>query len=197
MWIANTFAVGNSYGFVEPLESTGIFMIQTHVEHLISLLRAGTESPSIRRSVNRSIANSWDSLRWFLAIHFRFNGRRDTAFWRAAQSESDIGDVEPLVELYRRGAPLVHRNPRDIEPYRAALPLFYGLSGLDCLLLGQRVPTHLFPPVETETEWRQKRRLAEELASTALPMKTVLAHLHDQPESLVDHAEEFLGFYTL
>ena len=50
-WIANTFAVGNSYGFVEPLESSGILMIQTHVEHLISILRAGTDSQSIRNSL--------------------------------------------------------------------------------------------------------------------------------------------------
>ena len=102
-WIANTFAVGNSYGFVEPLESTEILMIQAHVEHLISLLRAGTDGPSIRDSINTSLQKTWDSIRWFLAIHFRFNQRRNTAFWKAARSDTEIGDLEPIVDIYRHG----------------------------------------------------------------------------------------------
>ena len=97
--------------------------------------------------------------------------------------------------LYRGGAPLALRNPRDLDPYRAALPLFYGLPGLDCLLLGQKVPTKLFPPIETEPEWRRKRELAEEIASLALPMEAVLKNLHEQPDTLIEHAKELQ--YTL
>ena len=196
-WIANAFAVGNSYGFIEPLESTGILMIQAHVEHLVSLLRAGTDGPSIRDSINTSLQRSWDSIRWFLAIHFRFNHRRNTAFWKAARSDTDIGDLEPIVDIYRRGAPLILRNRRDFDPYRAAMPQVGGLPGLDCLLLGQQVPTRLFPPIETEPEWRKKKILADQLAAMALPMTVVLKNLREQPESLVEHAEDFLSSYTL
>ena len=196
-WIANTFAVGNSYGFVEPLESTGLLMIQAHVEHLISVLRAGTDGPAVRHAINTSLERSWDSIRWFLAIHFRFNHRRKTPFWKAAHSDTDIGDLEPIVDIYRRGAPLILRNYRDFDPYRAAMPQVGGLAGLDILLLGQQVPTRLFPPIETETEWRRKRKLADRLAAMALPMAVVLKNLREQPDSLVEHARDFLSSYTL
>lgn len=191
VWVGNVFAVGNAYGFVEPLESTGILMIQRHVEHLVSALRVGQVTPELREAVNQSLGNRWDALRWFLAVHFRFNRNRDTAYWKAARAETDVHKIQPLLDSFAAGAPLVLRNPRDLETLETYTRIFYGLEGYDCLLLGQEVPTRLLPPLETREQWEAKKRQAEELVSYAVPLAQALKTLRENPELLRQHAQSF------
>ena len=110
-WIGNVFAVGLSYGFIEPLESTGILLLQKHIVTLLEILRANKWSSSYRKCVNDSIATSWDSLRWFLSVHFKFNKKLNTEYWKAVRSDTDTSGMQPLLDLYHAGAPLSCRHP--------------------------------------------------------------------------------------
>ncbi|MGH9825621.1 MAG: tryptophan halogenase family protein, partial [Blastocatellia bacterium] len=107
-WVKNCVAIGLSSGFVEPLESTGIFFIHHAVEQLVSYFpRKRFEEESIK-SYNKIIGNCIDGVREFLTVHYVASTRRDTEFWRATQTELIIPD-----ELRERLRLWKHRLPTD------------------------------------------------------------------------------------
>jgi flavin-dependent dehydrogenase len=82
-WVKNCVAIGLSSGFVEPLESTGIFFIQHGIEELVNHFPAGhTPSEGQILSYNRTINDCIDGIREFLSIHYRASNRSDTRYWR-------------------------------------------------------------------------------------------------------------------
>lgn len=173
-WRGNVMAIGNAYAFVEPLESSGLLMIATSVQVLTSLLPASESAPAAREVANLALAQRWDSIRWFLAVHYRFNRRLDTPFWKEARTQTDISGIEPLLRLFADGAPLTGREP--FTRYLAAdsAPLFFGLEGIDTLLLGQGVPARLLPVREDHEQWRVRAAAARELARRGLTQREAL-----------------------
>ena len=103
-------AIGNSYAFVEPLESSGLLMITQGVLALVRSMPASWAGPVGRAVVNAVLAKKWDEIRWFLAAHYRFNTRLDTPFWRDVRENADISGLAPLLEVYAAGAPLLMRD---------------------------------------------------------------------------------------
>src|SRR5688572_27879814 len=82
-WVKNVVAIGNASGFVEPLESTSLAFICVESVWLIeSLVDASREvRPSWQALFNKRVGQSWDVIRQFLALHYKFNDRLDTPFW--------------------------------------------------------------------------------------------------------------------
>ena len=137
-WVGNVVAVGNAGGFVEPLEATSLFVIAHDARRLADVL-VGTEQqprPALR-AFNLRTAASWDSIRDFLAVHYRFNTRLDTPFWRACRADVDLCGAAELVDYYAEEGP---------SPWGAhVLRQTRGESGFSVdayytILLGQRVP---------------------------------------------------------
>ena len=106
-WVKNVVAVGNASGFVEPLESTSLMVIGYECRLLASLLADCDRDPG-PASVdvyNYEVGRTWDTIRQFLAIHYRFNSRLDTPFWRACRADVDLAGARPLVEYYQENGP--------------------------------------------------------------------------------------------
>lgn len=183
-WIGNVYAVGNAYAFVEPLESTGLMMIQRAICALVRSFPLGPSSQTMRKFVNSSTARDWDRLRWFLAAHFKFNRRLDTPFWEHVRENADISGLESALELFRAHGPL-SLLPRALqESLQADLGVFfYGLAGLDCILLGQKVP---HPPLAREPKgvWRKRQKLAQDFARRGLRYAEALRVIDKHPEWL-------------
>jgi tryptophan halogenase len=98
-WVKNCVAIGLSSGFVEPLESTGIFFIQHGIEELVSHFPDKSFNEQLIQSYNKAIANCIDGVRDFLTLHYCASDRADTAFWKA--SKHDIVISEELRERMR------------------------------------------------------------------------------------------------
>ena len=81
-WIGNCVAVGLSAGFLEPLESTGILLIEA-AAHLIAdnLPRRGDFAPAARH-FNTAMTERFGCAVDFLKLHYALSNRRDTPFWR-------------------------------------------------------------------------------------------------------------------
>ena len=173
-WRDNLVAVGNSYGFVEPLESTGLHMIILEIRELIRWLPRSHHT-SVRKAANVKMARYWDYLRWFLSIHYRFNKRLDSAFWRDCRDRADISGIRPNVDLFREAAPL--RNHHALLPVQ---DLAYGIPGIDMLLLGQQVDANSPPPDVSESGWRLKLKLFEHLANAAMPQRKAIELLRSE-----------------
>lgn len=184
LWQGNVIAVGNSGGFVEPLESSGLAMITITIRALLSALPASWSQPCPREAVNRFLGAHWDALRWFLAIHYKFNTRLATPFWKHANADADVSGIEPLLDAYAAGAPLVRRDSLTQVMLTAAAPPVYGLAGIDNVLLGQRVPATLLEADEVPERWLARRDAAKTLAGLALPQHEALAEVAAHPEFL-------------
>jgi tryptophan halogenase len=138
----------------EPLEATAIQVITWQARTLADLLTdgRGIVTPSIRALYNRHNCGHWDEVRDFLAIHYRFNTRLDTPFWRACRSETDLAGSAPLVEFYTENGPSVLTAGTLVS---AASP--FGLEGYVALLSGQCVgQQHPWsPPPQQQHAWRE------------------------------------------
>ena len=172
-WQRNVFAVGNAYAFVEPLESTALHMLVHQVRLLVAALPRGSDAEDAATRVNTTIAGSWDTLRSFLALHFRFNRKLDTPFWRECREHVDLCGGEAMVAAFQHAAPLSARSDRALLSDSLLKDSFFGLLGIDNVLFGQAVPTRL-PELEGEDpafdRWVQR----------GLPMLLSRALPHDQ-----------------
>lgn len=180
----NVAAIGNSYGFVEPLESTGLFVICRQSLMLgMALSRAGGRlTNSLAKAANSSIADVWDYIRWFLAIHYRFNGRLDTPFWRACRSDTDISGIEPVIERYRDLGSLAY-STADLS---IGGTINFSAFGHDVLLMGQRVPARRTGARESREAYRRRVEGYEEIAKSALDQVTALRYLEERDAMLLE-----------
>ncbi len=180
-WKGNTVAVGNAYGFVEPLESTALHMVVAEMRVLIRCLRSAADGRCDRAFANESVGSHWDYLRWFLGMHYRFNRKSDSDFWRTCRDTVDVSGIEPMLERFRREGPVMEGgiSPQDIPD-----PVF-NYHGVVTMLLGQQVPC----PRPTRT-WLSKAawdaRVAEsrKLMGRALDQAQALDLLRQRPEML-------------
>ena len=112
-WVKNCVAIGLSSGFVEPLESTGIFFIQHGIEELVNHFPAKSFSEELIRNYNRAIANCIDGVRDFLILHYYASDRSDTPFWKATKHEIKVSDeLRERFNLWKKRLP----NKKNINP---------------------------------------------------------------------------------
>lgn len=90
-WHKNCVSMGLSAGFVEPLESTGIFMVQRALDDLVDCLpldrfTAGAKMDSRAADFNRRSRAVFNEIRDFVLLHYIVSQRDDSEFWRDARS---------------------------------------------------------------------------------------------------------------
>ncbi|HEY6250314.1 MAG TPA: tryptophan halogenase family protein [Candidatus Angelobacter sp.] len=112
-WVKNCVAIGLASGFVEPLESTGIFFIHHGLEQLVNYFpRLEPEEASIR-SYNKAVGDCIDGVREFLTMHYVASTRDDTPFWKATNHELVVPDgLEERLRLWQERLP----TDRTINP---------------------------------------------------------------------------------
>lgn len=183
-WVGNVFAIGNAYAFVEPLESTGLLMITRAITTLVRSFPIEAGAAVQRRFVNRSIGADWDRLRWFLAVHYKFNRKVASPFWAEVGVQTDVSGLQEALDLFQAMGPL-SLLPRAIrtQVLEIADVYFYGLHGLDCILLGQKVP-HPKLAREPSASWRARRQVAVDFAKRALPQAEALRIVASRPDWL-------------
>lgn len=103
-WVKNVVAIGNSAGFVEPLEATAIAAICSSAKALAETIK-GTATPTSVDQFNTYNARSWDTIADFLAVHYKFNTQRNTPFWRACHNDVDLRGAKPIVDYYTENGP--------------------------------------------------------------------------------------------
>jgi tryptophan halogenase len=112
-WVNNCVAIGLSSGFVEPLESTGIFFIQHAIEQLVKHFPTDTWDAHLRDSYNRLVANAMDGVRQFLVLHYKCAARVDNRYWREAKERVLPDGLAERVEEWRHRLP----DSESIFPY--------------------------------------------------------------------------------
>ncbi len=80
-WVRNCVAIGLSGGFLEPLESTSIFLIQNAIARLHVLFPDKGFEPADIAFFNRETAKEYEDVRDFIILHYKLSQRTDSAFW--------------------------------------------------------------------------------------------------------------------
>ena len=199
----NVVALGNAYGFVEPLESTALHMLIRQIGMLLgtfpqfqhrdrSLCEDSRRNDGIATLLNRRVGAYWDYLSWFLALHYRFNRRLDTPFWRHCRAETDVSAHAELIESYHQRGPLSYQ-PAVCDSFQVPDPL-WGAEGIDVILAGQQVAARLPQPAVSRAEWSQRTRLYRDVTSRAAPQAQALRALSGEPELLEHWVAALRGF---
>jgi tryptophan halogenase len=135
-WVKNVVAIGNASGFVEPLEATAIAAICEQTNTLSAALAINPAlGPNMAALGNNRDERYWDAIRRFLAVHYAFNTRLDTPFWREAREKTDLAGAERIVEYYKENGPNAAWAQVMIDPVDQ-----FGIEGYLTMLVGQRVP---------------------------------------------------------
>lgn len=103
-WAGNCVAIGLAGGFLEPLESTSIALIETAIERLKQLFPDRRMAPELAAEFNEQTAEEMERVRDFLILHYALN-RRTGAFWDACRAMELPDTLRRKIALWRaRGA---------------------------------------------------------------------------------------------
>jgi tryptophan halogenase len=138
-WHRNCVAIGLSGGFMEPLESTSIHLIQRAVLRLIRMLPGGPVSERDIAEFNDQQLTDMDQIRDFLILHYKVTERRDSPFWRHCAALPMPDSLEQKIELFRETGRVFRKNEE----------LFVENSWVQ-VMMGQGIMPQSYHPIATK-----------------------------------------------
>ncbi|MFK8014737.1 MAG: tryptophan halogenase family protein [Gammaproteobacteria bacterium] len=167
-WNRNVVAVGLSSGFLEPLESTSIYLIQSAIVRLLHLFPHAGVTPELQAEYNRQSQIEIEHIRDFIILHYHRNDREDTQFWRDLRHMSIPDRLRDKIQMFRSDGRLT------ADQY----DIFLEPSWLQVLVGQGVVPNDYHPLADALTD----AQLHEKLTSMAAVKREPLAQMpsHDQ-----------------
>ncbi len=138
IWNKNCVAIGLSSGFLEPLESTSIYLIQSGVGRLINLLPDRHCSTVLAERYNQQAAFEFERIRDFIILHYHATDRRDSPFWQYCGTMSIPERLQEVIQLFLESGRF----------FRDADEMFAVTSWVQVLVGQNRVPTGYHPAVD-------------------------------------------------
>jgi tryptophan halogenase len=100
-WNRNCLAIGLSSGFLEPLESTSIHLIQSAIVRLLTFFPAREQSDEDIAEYNRLSRQEFELVRDFVVLHYHASHRSDSAFWEYCRTMPIPDSLSQRIKLYR------------------------------------------------------------------------------------------------
>ena len=124
-WNKNVVAVGLSSGFLEPLESTSIHLIQSAVVRLIHLFPHKGIDDSLVDEYNKQSVLEYEQIKDFLILHYHVNQRDDSDFWRDMRSMKIPDSLAHKIEIFKENGRLF-REQNDLFTESSWLQVMLG-----------------------------------------------------------------------
>ena len=100
-WDKNCIAIGLSGGFLEPLESTSLFLIQEGISKFISLFPTANMPETIQAEYNRQLVTKFEQVRDFIILHYKATTRDDSPFWAYCRNMDIPDTLQRKIDLFR------------------------------------------------------------------------------------------------
>jgi tryptophan halogenase len=158
-WNRNVVAIGLSSGFLEPLESTSIYLIQIAITTLIDYLTeramsTGQYDPRTVAAFNRWMEMEYDRVRDFLILHYHATERDDAPIWNYCRTMSVPDSLTHKMELFRTRAHVVtYKDGLFLEP--SWLAVYFGQRVMP---RGHDLRAGAMDLAETESQLQQIRK---------------------------------------
>jgi tryptophan halogenase len=172
-WSRNVVAIGLASGFLEPLESTSIYLVQGAIAQLIELFPMGRVREEDVTEFNRATDLEYDRIRDFLILHYHATTRDDSSFWNHVRTMDVPDSLAEKMELWRRSARVAkYSQGLFFEPSWVAVYLGQGIipEGWD-----QRAEVARLADVEAGVE-RLRRQLRERVEAMPDHREFIAAH---------------------
>ena len=138
-WNANVVSLGLSSGFIEPLESTSIHLVQSGIVKLLALFPDRRFNPAERDEYNRQVQDVFEDVRDFIILHYKATRRDDSDFWNYCRTMEVPDKLASKLELWRSKG-RIFRDGQEL----------FGPASWVAVLLGQGiVPQEQDPTVMT------------------------------------------------
>jgi tryptophan halogenase len=135
LWDRNVIAIGLAGGFLEPLESTAIYLIQAGLNRLMSLFPTADCEQVLQDAYNEQSAFEYERIRDFLILHYHATERDDTEFWNYVRTMSVPDALKSYIDLFAANG----------QFFRDGNELF-GLTSWVQVMLGQGIVPRTYHP---------------------------------------------------
>lgn len=165
-WNKNVVSIGLAGGFVEPLESTSIHLVQMGIQHLLTNFPSASIDSADRDQYNNAMHAEYEWVRDFIILHYKATERDDTPFWRHCRDMKIPDTLQHRIDLFRSHG----------RVFREGSELFMKPSWLQ-VMLGQRiVPRSYHPLVDLLSEKEMDAYLANVEQLIAKCVQTMPTH---------------------
>ena len=164
-WDKNVVALGLAGGFLEPLESTSIHLVQTGLARLMTLFPTRDIAEADVDRYNRQMEQEYLDIRDFLILHYTATERDDSDFWRICRAIDQPEQLKRRIELFRANG-RVFQEKDELFAVPSWLAVLEG-QGIEAR--SYHPAADLLPDEETLTRLRHIR---EVVASTAAALPT-------------------------
>lgn len=147
-WVKNCVSIGLAAGFLEPLESTGIYLVQKGVEMLLDHFPDTQFSEALIAQYNERMGAEFGQVRDFIVLHYLLNRRDDRDFWRDNREAAPPDSLRQTLAFYDETGLLDWANPSLFRE-----PSFYAIaSGLGRLPRTHHPMADQFDPARAQRE---------------------------------------------
>lgn len=150
-WNKNCVAIGLAGGFLEPLESTSIYLIQLAIMKLVEFFPHADMEAVNTAEFNRTMAMEYERIRDFLILHYHATERSDSPFWNYCRTMEIPSSLSYKINLFRaQGHIERYKHGMFLEPSWVAVYLGQGI-----------VPTTYHPQVDSLDQARLQHQMQE------------------------------------
>ena len=171
-WDRNVIAIGLSSGFLEPLESTSIHLIQAGIAKLLALFPDRSFDPLVIQEYNRIAVSEYERIRDFIILHYKLTQRDDSEMWRYCANMSVPDSVQFKIDHFRHYGRHIAREAD-----------LFGAPSWHAVHIGQgNIPERTDPVANYRDvngrEWLAKLRKAMEIEASRQPTHQAFIDQH-------------------
>ncbi len=171
IWKNNCIAIGLASGFLEPLESTSIHLIQSAISKLVSLFPTADFNPVDTRNFNRLIDEEFETIRDFLILHYNATTRSDSDFWNHVRTMDVPEFLTRKIALFKNAGRIFRENNEIFaEPSWLAV-----LTGQGIIPVGYHPIAGVISQAETQQRLTAIRDVIARAATSLPSHETVIA----------------------
>lgn len=175
-WHKNCIAVGLASGFLEPLESTSIALVETAIEKIAEFLKEPEYGQEELDKFNYGMSQEYERVRDFIILHYKLNGRTDSPMWQHCRDLAIPQHLADKISAFKATGK-VKRYPWEIFGKDSWLAIFYGLN------------------LTPESYDKSIDKFSTELLSTELSkMRQHINNNVDNAQTHSDYLKQYCGF---